>query len=99
MDASNADIESMASKNEVVMFSWIHCPFCVRAKEILKPIAKDMKVYECDEMSNGEDLRNQIYKTYQHETVPAIFIRGKFVGGCDDLQKLKSSGELAKMLA
>ncbi|EPY34697.1 glutaredoxin 3 [Strigomonas culicis] len=50
-------------------------------------------------MPNGEDLREQIFKQYEHDTVPAIFINGKFIGGCSDLQALQKSGELSKLLA
>ncbi|KPI84695.1 glutaredoxin-like protein [Leptomonas seymouri] len=92
-------VNSLISLHKVVMFSWVHCPYCVRAKEILKPLVTDMKVYEVEEMQNGEDLRKQIYDTYKHETVPAIFINGEFIGGCSDLQALQKSGELAKKLA
>lgn len=97
--AMSATVAELATQHKVVMFSWVHCPYCVRAKEILKPIAKDMQIYECDEMANGEDLRAQILKSYNHETVPAIFINGEFIGGCSDLQAIQKSGELAKKLA
>ncbi|KAG5501430.1 hypothetical protein JKF63_03243 [Porcisia hertigi] len=95
----SATVAELIRQNKVVMFSWVHCPFCVRAKDILKPLVKDLKVYECDELPNGEDLRAQILKTYNHETVPAIFIDGDFIGGCSDLQSIEKSGVLAKKLA
>ncbi|EPY35685.1 glutaredoxin 3 [Strigomonas culicis] len=92
-------VAELVAKSKVVVFSWIHCPFCVRAKDILKPLVKDLQVYEVDTMPNGEDLREQIFKQYEHDTVPAIFINGKFIGGCSDLQALQKSGELSKLLA
>lgn len=95
---STATVAELIPQHKVVMFSWVHCPYCVRAKEILKPLVNDMQVYEVDEMENGENLRKQIYDTYNHDTVPAIFINGEFVGGCSDLQALQKSGELAKKL-
>lgn len=89
----------MAKEHKVVVFEWVHCPYCVRAHDILKPLCQDIKYYQVENMPNGEQLRKQIYDLYKHETVPAIFINGKFVGGCDDLQKAQSSGELSKMLS
>ncbi|KAG5499229.1 hypothetical protein JIQ42_04042 [Leishmania sp. Namibia] len=94
-----ATVAELITRNKVVMFSWVTCPFCVRAKEILQPLSTDMCVYECDQMPDGEELRKQILKTYNHETVPAIFINGEFIGGCSDLQALHKSGALAKQLA
>jgi len=92
-------VAQLIQANKVVMFSFVHCPFCTKAKEILTPIVSDMKVYEVDQMTNGEQLRKEILETYKHETVPAIFIDQHFVGGCDNLVAAQQSGELAKMLA
>lgn len=92
-------VAELSKQHQVVMFSWVHCPFCVRAKAILNPLVKDMKVYEVDEMPNGEELRKQIYAAYKHETVPAIFIHGEFVGGCSDIQDLQKKGQLEAKLA
>lgn len=92
-------VAQMILADKVVMFSWISCPFCVKAKQILAPLAPNMKVYECDQMSNGEDLRKQILAAYHHETVPAIFFNGQFIGGCDSIQQLQSTGELQKRIA
>lgn len=97
-------VAELIKANKVVMFSWIHCPFCVRAKEILsqfeakKQIKLDKVVYEVDTMSNGEDLRAQIKKAYNHETVPAIFINGQFIGGCSELQSLNAAGKMEPLL-
>eukprot|EP00796_Vickermania_ingenoplastis_P008726 gene8726-6132_t len=99
INAISMSVAQLIQANKVVMFSWVSCPFCVKAKEILNPLVKDMKVYECDQMPNGEELRKQIYQTYKHETVPAIFFNGEFIGGCDSIQALKASGELEKKLA
>ncbi|CAJ1027775.1 Glutaredoxin/Glutathione S-transferase, N-terminal domain containing protein, putative [Leishmania lindenbergi] len=92
-------VAELIRQNKVVVFSWVQCPFCTRAKSILTSVTKDVRVYECDQMANGEDLRHQILKAYQHETVPAIFINGEFVGGCSDLEAMQKSGDLAKRLA
>lgn len=91
-------VAQLITQNKFVMFSWTHCPYCVKAKELLTPLIKDMKVYECDKMDNGETLRAEILKTYHHETVPAIFFNGKFIGGCDTIQGLIAKGELEKMI-
>ncbi|KAG5475311.1 hypothetical protein LSCM1_03424 [Leishmania martiniquensis] len=95
----SATVAELIAANKVVVFSWVTCPFCVRAKELLKPLAKDLRVYECDQMPNGEDLRKEIFSKYGHETVPAIFINGEFIGGCSELQALQRSGGLTKKLS
>ncbi|KAH9592999.1 Glutaredoxin [Trypanosoma melophagium] len=94
-----ASLASLKSTNKVVMFSWVTCPYCVRAQKVLQPMTNDVKVYHVDEMEEGQALRDEIKKLYNHETVPAIFINGEFVGGCSDLEELNKQGKLAEMLA
>lgn len=91
-------VSELAQQHKVVVFSWLHCPYCLRAREILKPLHEDVKFYDVDTMPNGEDLRKEIYNLYKHETVPAVFVNGQFIGGCSDLEKLQSSGQLHHML-
>lgn len=91
-------VEQAIAANKVCMLSWEQCPYCVRAKAILEPIAPDLKVYLIDKMSNGDEIKNAVYKKYNHETVPAIFIDGNFIGGCSDIQELQQQGKLEAMV-
>ncbi|ESL06103.1 glutaredoxin [Trypanosoma rangeli SC58] len=94
-----SQLSSMLGTHKAVMFSWVSCPYCVRAEKLLRPMTNDFKIYHVDQMSEGEALRKEIYEKYQHETVPAIFINGKFVGGCSDVEQLDCEGRLAPLLA
>lgn len=82
-----------------VMFSWVHCPFCHRAKSLLQSRTRDLKIYEIDQRPDGDAISAAIAKAYGHETVPAIFIKGRFVGGYSDIATLEKTGELRKMLS
>lgn len=93
------NVADLINGSTVVMFSWVKCPFCVRAKALLGPLTTDMKVYEIDTMEGGDDMKAQIERDYNHDTVPAIFIKGIFVGGCSDVQALNSEGKLVPMLS
>jgi len=45
-----------------------------------------------------QDVREGI-KTYADwPTIPQLYIRGEFVGGCDIVSEMQASGELAKLL-
>lgn len=92
-------VADLIGKNTVVVFSWVHCPFCVKAKAILAPLTNDLMVYEIDQMEGGGDMKAQIEKAYHHDTVPAIFIRGTFVGGCDTIEGLHKQGKLTTMIS
>merc|ERR1712228_256024 len=86
----------------VVMFCASYCPYCRKAKELLKPW-QPYTIVEVDQIGNGS-VMNQ-YKSYLSEvtgaskiTWPRVFIGGKCVGGCDDTTKLKQNRQLEKLI-
>jgi glutaredoxin 3 len=80
----------------VKMYTTAVCPYCIRAKQILK--AKGVE--EIDEIR--VDLEPQARMTMMEitgrRTVPQIFIGDTHVGGCDDLVALDSRGGLVPLL-
>jgi glutaredoxin 3 len=82
--------------NPVRMYTTQVCPYCVRAKALLKQrgvaqieeIRVDLNPAERDKMVNETGRR----------TVPQIFIGDTHVGGCDDLVALDQRGGLMPLL-
>ncbi len=80
----------MLTTYQNIMFSKTVCPFCVKAKAIL-----DDKGIEYKVLTVGVDLsKEEMVGLIQDKegilvnTVPQIFLDGKFVGGHDDLVAL-----------
>ncbi len=49
--------------------------------------------------SSSADLRNGI-KTYSNwPTIPQLYVKGEFVGGCDIIREMFQAGELQQLLA
>ncbi|KAG9011275.1 glutaredoxin [Tulasnella sp. JGI-2019a] len=97
-------VESAISGNKVVLFSKSYCPYCKKAKATLAEQLGDeyktsVKVYEIDEVDGGSDIQAYLLEKSGQRTVPNIYINETHVGGNDDLQKAKSDGKLAKLLA
>ncbi|KAL1923398.1 uncharacterized protein VTP21DRAFT_8378 [Calcarisporiella thermophila] len=92
-------VEDAIASNFIVVFSKSYCPYCTRAKKILADTGKKAKVYELDQMENGQAIQEYLLQKTGQRTVPNIFIGQKHVGGCDDLTKAKSDGTLDKLLA
>lgn len=90
--------QELIRKDNVVVFSLTYCPHSARVKALLRPITVHIKVYEVDQMSNGDYIRRQIREKYKHETLPAVFIYGKFYGGASDIASLQQSGKLVSIL-
>jgi glutaredoxin 3 len=78
------------------MYTTFFCPFCSRAKNLLKK-----KGVEFTEIGVDGDptLRQQMTeRSGGGYTVPQIFIDGKAIGGSDELVALEMSGELDRLL-
>ncbi|KAH9944000.1 glutaredoxin [Epithele typhae] len=94
-------VEETIAGNKIAIFSKSYCPYCKRAKALLtsKFANVETKIYELDEMGEGNAIQGYLSeKTGQH-TVPNIFINQKHVGGCDDVMALDSQGKLAALVA
>jgi len=72
------------------------CPFCVRAKQILK--SKGASFNEIPVDGNSKLRQEMTKKAGGVHTVPQIWINGVHVGGCTDLMSADSSGKLDKLL-
>merc|ERR1712093_786821 len=84
MPAKDSVEAKIAQGKRTVVFSKTYCPYCRQAKNLLK---------------EGGDWQAYLGQKTGQRTVPSIFIGGKFVGGCSDLQAKHKSGELKTLLA
>lgn len=81
----------------VEVYVTTYCPYCVRAKELLK--RKGVTFTEID-VTNDDAARDAlVQKADGRRTVPQIFINGVGIGGSDDLHALEREGKLDAMLA
>jgi len=80
----------------VKMYTTAVCPYCVRAKQILK--AKGVDHIEEVRVDVNPEERARMMEITGRRTVPQIFIGDTHVGGCDDLMALDSQGGLVPLL-
>jgi glutaredoxin 3 len=85
------------SEARVVVYVTTYCPYCDRAKNLLK---KKGIAYQSVDVT-GDDAKRAwlVQASGGRRTVPQIFIDGKPVGGSDELHALDRAGELDKMMA
>lgn len=81
---------------KVVIYTTEICPYCVKAKALLK-----RKNVDFQEIKVADDkIREEMMKKANGaKTVPQIFINDKSIGGCDDLYALESAKKLDALLA
>ncbi len=80
----------------VKMYTTAVCPYCVRAKQLLK--AKGVEQIEEIRIDTAPDQREHMMQITGRRTVPQIFIGETHVGGCDDLMALDAKGGLLPLL-
>ncbi|KAK1231094.1 Glutaredoxin [Marasmius sp. AFHP31] len=93
-------VESSINENTIAVFSKSWCPYCRSAKATLSKDYPDaeVKIYELDEMDEGDQIQAYLAEKTGQRTVPNIFINKQHVGGNDAIQSLKKKGELDKLV-
>lgn len=82
---------------KVEIYTKFLCPYCTRAKALLK--AKGVVPDEYDITMGGPMRTEMLQRAGGRTTVPQIFINGFHVGGSDDLAALDRNGGLDPLLA
>ncbi|HSN20130.1 MAG TPA: Grx4 family monothiol glutaredoxin [Usitatibacter sp.] len=72
------------------------CGFSATATEILKRCGVQ-EVYTVDVLKDPE-IREGIKQFANWPTIPQLYVKGEFVGGCDIMREMYQSGELQKLL-
>jgi glutaredoxin 3 len=80
----------------VKMYTTAVCPYCVRAKQLLK--SKGVEHIEEIRIDLDPVQRDHMMQTTGRRTVPQIYVGDTHVGGCDDLMALDAKGGLLPLL-
>ncbi len=75
---------------KVKFYSWTWCPFCIRAKELL--MEKSI-VFEEINIDGDQEAMDRLTAVSGSDSVPQIFVRDEFIGGCDELIQLEKDGK------
>jgi glutaredoxin 3 len=80
----------------VKMYTTAVCPYCVRAKQLLK--SKGVEHIEEIRIDLDPVQRDLMMQATGRRTVPQIYVGETHVGGCDDLMALDAKGGLVPLL-
>lgn len=81
----------------VEIYTWQTCPYCIRAKMLLRWKGVQFTEYKID--GDGAARVRMADRANGRRTVPQIFINDQHIGGCDDLYALDRQGQLDPLLA
>ena len=92
-------IRETVEKNDVVLFmkgtrSMPQCGFSSRVAGVLNFMGID---YADVNVLENADIRQGIKDFSDWPTIPQLYVKGEFVGGCDIVTEMTMSGELDKL--
>eukprot|EP00440_Ansanella_granifera_P038295 gb/GFBE01041549.1/.p1 GENE.gb/GFBE01041549.1/~~gb/GFBE01041549.1/.p1 ORF type:complete len:343 (+),score=73.48 gb/GFBE01041549.1/:1-1029(+) len=100
VQAAGQRVKALIQEHDIIVFSKTTCPFCTRAKGVLKDEGSPFFVFELDELPPEETsaMQDALVAITGARTVPRVFVRGNCLGGCDDVVALQEKGELSKVI-
>ena len=93
-------IAEAVSHNDVVLFmkgspAFPQCGFSAAVVEVLHRLG--VKFASFDVLADAE-LRQGIKEFANWPTIPQLYVKGEFVGGCDIVREMDAAGELKALL-
>jgi len=93
-------IDELVKSNDVLLFmkgspELPQCGFSMTVSKILKDL--NIKFHSINVLED-EEIREGIKKYSNWPTIPQLYIKGNFVGGCDIVKEMYQKGELQKIL-
>jgi glutaredoxin 3 len=82
----------MSSNAKIEIYSGDYCPYCVRAKSLLKK--RGLNFIEYNVQQEPEKRVEMMKRSNGGRSIPQIFINDQHVGGCDELYALDKKGQL-----
>ena len=100
-DSTKNTIQSHIDTNEVCLFmkgtpDAPQCGFSMAVSNMLKIL--EVQLIKGSMFSNTQPLREGIKEFSDWPTIPQVYIKGEFVGGCDIVKEMYENGELKKIL-
>ena len=94
-------IQSAVNANDVVLFmkgtpQFPQCGFSSQVVQILHYLEVP---FESVNVLADEEIRNGIKEFSNWPTIPQLYVKGEFMGGCDIVREMFQSGELSSHLA
>ena len=100
MSAIAQFIDNEVKSNDVVLFmkgtpGFPQCGFSGQVVQILDYVGVD---YKGVNVLTSDELRQGIKEYSQWPTIPQLYVKGEFVGGCDIIREMFQAGELQSFL-
>ena len=100
MTAARDFIDNEVKSNDIVLFmkgtpGFPQCGFSGQVVQILDYLGLD---YKGVNVLTSDELRQAIKDYSNWPTIPQLYVKGEFVGGCDIIREMFKNGELQNFL-
>ena len=101
MSDINSVIDEQVKSNDVFLYmkgtpDFPMCGFSGRVVQILDYLGLD---YKSANVLENQELREGIKAYANWPTIPQLYVKGEFVGGCDIVREMFQAGELQQLFA
>ncbi len=95
-----ARIEEDVKAHPVVLYMkgtpvFPQCGFSAQIVQVLSLLGVKFKAFD---ILTDDELRQGIKEYSQWPTIPQLYVKGEFIGGCDIVREMYQAGELAQLL-
>ena len=90
------NIEELVGANDVVLFmkGAAEAPMCGFSAQVVQILAHLGVTFKDINILEDETLRQGIKEFSDWPTIPQLYLKGEFIGGCDIVREMYLSGEL-----
>ena len=99
-DPITTRIQNDIDANPVVLYMkgtpvFPQCGFSAQVVQVLSLVGVKFKAFD---VLADDEIRQGIKEFSNWPTIPQLYVKGEFVGGCDIVREMYQSGELAELL-
>ena len=94
-------IQGIIDSNDVVLFmkGTKHFPQCGFSATVVEVLRRSGSEFQDVNVLEDQAIRQGIKEFANWPTIPQLYVRGKFVGGCDIIREMYENGELGAVLS
>ncbi|MFK8040168.1 MAG: Grx4 family monothiol glutaredoxin [Rickettsiaceae bacterium] len=94
-------IKEQISNNDIVLFmkGSQEMPMCGFSSSVVSILERLGVQFAAINVLEDQDLRQAIKDFTQWNTIPQLYFRGEFIGGCDIIQEMYHNGQLIELLS
>jgi monothiol glutaredoxin len=100
-DSVLEQIDQVVKKNDIVLFmkGTPEFPQCGFSQRVATALSSYNIPFAAVNVLLNEDVRQGIKDYANWPTIPQLYVKGEFVGGCDIISEMHENGELEELLA